>query len=97
MTGRSNPSECGYQAPRPDDIQVMTVGELLAGKRLIIPSQQARLGYDSDGLGLRVWCAGDVSLVQKSAVSIVGTRNVSPHGAARARRLAKELCAPVQN
>ena len=91
MTGRSNPGELGYQAPRPDDIQVMTVGALLGGKRQIIPSQQARLGYDSDGLSLRVFCAGDVSLVQKTAISIVGTRNVSPKGAARARRLAKEL------
>jgi DNA processing protein len=39
-----------------------------------------------------VWCAGDTALLGRAAaVAIVGTRNVSPAGAARARRLAKEL------
>jgi DNA processing protein len=91
MNGHSKRGDGNYSPPEPKDIRVMTVGDLLAGKRQIIPAQQARLGYDADGLGLRVWCTGDVSLVQKTAVSIVGTRNVSPNGAARARRLAKEL------
>lgn len=91
MTERSNPKESRYKPPLPKDIRILTVGDLLAGKRQIIPSQQARLGYDSDGLNLRIWCAGDISLVQKTAVSIVGTRDVSSSGAARARRLAKEL------
>jgi len=91
MNERSKPNDRAYQPPHPDDIRIMTVGELLAGKRQIIPRQQARLGYDAEGLELRVWCAGDVSLIRESAVSIVGTRNASPEGSARARRLAKEL------
>jgi DNA processing protein len=91
MNGRSKPGDGGYRPPNPKDIRVTTVGDLLAGKRQIVPAQQARLGFDADGLDLHVWCAGDVSLVQKTAVSIVGTRNVSPNGAARARRLAEEL------
>jgi DNA processing protein len=91
MTGEAKTVEKGYQPPRPDEVQIMTVGDLLAGRRKIIPSQQARLGYESEGLDLRVWCAGDIALVQKLAVSIVGTREVSPNGAARSRRLAKEL------
>jgi len=38
-----------------------------------------------------IWCAGDTSLLSRKCVAIVGTRKVSPEGAARARRLAKEL------
>jgi DNA processing protein len=80
-----------YQPPPLDDIRIMTVGDLLAGKRQIMPGQQARFGFESEGLELQVWCAGDIELIRKSAVSIVGTRDVSQNGAARARRLAKEL------
>lgn len=38
-----------------------------------------------------VYCAGDLSSLRSPAVAIVGTRKVSAEGAARARRLAKEL------
>jgi DNA processing protein len=91
MRDRSKRDERGYQPPKPNDIRTMTVGELLAGVRKIIPGQQARFGFKAEGLDLPVWCAGDTELVQKRAVSIVGTRNVSSNGAARARRLAREL------
>ena len=40
---------------------------------------------------MRLWCAGERELVQRPCVAIVGTRRVSPEGAARARRLAREL------
>ncbi len=80
-----------YRPPRPESVQRLTVGGLLNGKRPVIPNQQARLGFESEGMALQVWCAGDISLVQRTGVSIVGTRQVSPEGAARARRLAKEL------
>ncbi|HZI05182.1 MAG TPA: DNA-processing protein DprA, partial [Archangium sp.] len=36
---------------------------------------------------------GDLQLVRRPCVAVVGTRNVSPEGAARARRLARELVA----
>lgn len=91
MNGRSRSSERGYQPPKPEDIRFMTVGDLLAGRRTIIPAQQARFGFDGDGLDMRIWCAGNIGLVQKPALSIVGTRSVSPDGAARARRLAREI------
>jgi DNA processing protein len=91
MDKRSSPRDRGYQPPPPENVSIVTVADLLEGKRNIIPNQQARLGYDAEGLELRLWCAGDRSLVQKRAVAIVGTRNVSPNGAARARRLAREL------
>jgi DNA processing protein len=91
MNGHSRRAERSYQPPKPDEIQKLTVGDLLSGRREVIPSQQARLGFEAEGLSLPVWCAGDIQLVQKTAVSIVGTREVSFNGAARARRLAKEL------
>ena len=40
-----------------------------------------------------VYYAGDLSLLKAPAVSIVGTREVSPEGALRARRLSRELVA----
>jgi DNA processing protein len=43
------------------------------------------------GADTRLWYAGDLDLVRRKSVSIVGTRAVSQEGAARARRLAREL------
>lgn len=45
----------------------------------------------SGGNGAKLWLAGDVSLVKLPCVAVVGARRVSREGAARARRLAKEL------
>ena len=71
----------------PSQMQIYTLATLLEGVRTIVPEQQARLGFETE----RLWCAGDVSLVRLPTVAIVGTRKVSPEGAARARRLAREL------
>lgn len=71
----------------PQDVVTLSLASLLDGVRTIVPDQQARLGFAAD----RLWCAGDVSLVRRPAVAIVGTRSVSAEGAARARRLAREL------
>ncbi|WP_206367603.1 DNA-processing protein DprA [Sphingomonas piscis] len=38
-----------------------------------------------------IWCAGHLDSLQAPAVAIVGTRKVSPAGAARARKLARGL------
>lgn len=38
-----------------------------------------------------IWCAGDLDALRAPAVAIVGTRNVSEAGAARARKLARGL------
>jgi DNA processing protein len=40
---------------------------------------------------LPVFTAGNISLLHRICVSVIGTRQVSPDGAARARRLAREL------
>src|SRR5688572_23481648 len=82
-----------YEPPPERSIAVVRLAALLSGVRHIVPEQQARLGFDENASGYTLWCAGDRSLVQRRAVAIVGTRQVSPEGAARARRLARELSA----
>ena len=91
-TGRKK----GSKRPRstylsPPEVKLTTLGSLLNGVRLIPEDQQGRLGFDGGASGLELWCAGDVSLVKRPSVAIVGTRNVSELGAARARKLAREL------
>jgi DNA processing protein len=39
----------------------------------------------------RLWYVGDIGLVRAKTVAVVGSRDTSPQGAARARRLAREL------
>jgi len=76
----------------PGNVVTSTVGELLKGVRDIPENQQERLGIsDSGATGAKVWAAGDLSLLRLPCVAIVGTRKVSRDGAARARRLAREL------
>lgn len=71
--------------------------KLLEGVRKIATTQRARLtlpGLDfpqNDGPPL--FFAGDLSLVRCRCVSVVGSRTVSAEGAARTRRLARELAA----
>ena len=50
------------------------------------------LRTSDDNRDVRVFLAGDQSLLSKPCVSIVGTREVSEEGRVRARRLSRELC-----
>lgn len=75
-----------YARPSAELIRPSTLDDLILGTRTITPEQQTRFHSDS-----RLWCVGDVSLLRQKCVAIVGTREVSPEGAARARRLAREL------
>src|SRR5437879_5981452 len=76
----------------PSTVVTTTIGELLHGIREIPEQHQARFGITPEGgSGVKVWAAGDLSLVKLPCVAIVGARDVSPEGAARARRLAREL------
>lgn len=76
-----------------------TVGmwKLVAGIREIPASQRSRLvlpGFESlavENGGPPLYYSGDLALVKQKCVAIVGSRKVSPDGAARARRLAREL------
>lgn len=74
----------------PSSVVTTTLGELLQDIRRIPENQQERLGGRSDN-GAKLWVAGDLSLVKMSCVAVVGARKVSREGAARARRLAREL------
>jgi DNA processing protein len=67
--------------------------QLLRGRRSLDDVQQHRFGYGEMGDGPSLWCAGDVDLIQRCVVAVVGTREVSPDGAARARKLGRQLAA----
>jgi DNA processing protein len=75
----------------PNEVATSTLGELIFGTRSIPEHQQERMGFKGEGSGPKVWLAGDVSLIRRPCVSVVGAREVSKDGAARTRRLAKEL------
>lgn len=87
---RRKPRDGRYESP--SSIHVTTLGEVLPESRTIPASQQNRLGFAAESpRGARLWCAGDLSLLERPCVAIVGTRDVTPLGAQRAQRLAREL------
>jgi DNA processing protein len=81
-----------YLPPDADAVKIVRLATLLGGRRSVDDQQQHRFGFD-DGqrLGPPLWCAGDTALIERPCVAIVGTRQVSVEGAARARRLARGL------
>lgn len=91
MARKGNSGFVAYRPPPETLVRVTTLGDVIGDVRHITPTQQSRLGFEEDGSDLKIWCAGDVALIKKRSVAIVGTRNVSGAGAARSRRLAREL------
>lgn len=81
----------------PSDWQQLPVRELLSDSSRGVPtSAQLNLitpAPRGDDGQVSVYVAGDVSLLKRPCVSVIGTRKVSSEGAARARRLGKELSA----
>src|SRR5690349_4352507 len=75
--------EAKYTSPPTDLIKLTTLAELIGDIRTVIPEQQDRIETKNE-----LWSVGDTSLLQRKCIAIVGTRNVSKEGAARARRLA---------
>jgi DNA processing protein len=79
----------------PSQWQSAPVSELLAesSRAAVTPAQLHLLasGKRPSDEEMTVFVAGDVTLLKKRCVSIIGTRKVSAEGAARARRLAREL------
>ncbi len=57
-------------------------------KRLALPGVDVPEAHEP-----LVYYAGDIGLVERRCVAVVGARKVSPEGAARARRVARELVA----
>lgn len=90
LSSSSMPHQRPYLPPR--DVVKALLGEILPLSRPIPENQLGRLGFDDvEPGGLHLWCAGHLELLMQPCVAIVGTRDVSPEGAARARRLAREL------
>ena len=81
-------SSSHYHQPPEAAIHIVPFTELLPPWRTVPPDQQSRLSVAPAGT---VWCAGDITLLRQRCVAVVGTREVSPDGASRARRLAREL------
>ena len=73
----------------PAVVTASTLQDLIDGARDIPAREQHRFAFHNGPLNL--WCAGDESLLRSPCVAVVGTRNVSPAGRLRARRVATEL------
>lgn len=79
----------------PENIGQAELGELIAGTGRSLEQQrtQGELFVPVKRDVPAVFYAGDVTLLRRPCVAIVGTRKVTPAGAARARRMARELAA----
>lgn len=76
----------------PPELSIVKLADLLDGVREIPETQQGRLGITlQGGRGIPLWCAGDLSIIRRPCVAVVGARKVSRAGAARTRRLSREL------
>lgn len=83
-----------YMAPPQSIRTVETLDSLVSGIRQIPAKQQERLWIDTNvhhNGAPNLFLAGDSTLLRSPCVAIVGTRQVSREGAARARRLAREV------
>jgi len=80
-----------YQPPPSENVRVVALENLLQGVRPVPEIKQQSLQFTEESSCTKLWCAGDTSIVEKPCVAVVGTRKVSKEGAARARRLAREL------
>ncbi len=80
-----------YEPPNPDVVKVVSLTNLLRHRRSLDRRDQAELTFGKGGPDPELWCVGDTELLQGECVAIVGTREVSLQGVARARRLAREL------
>jgi DNA processing protein len=82
----------------PPHVHSMSLAELVhsTGRTALLPQQFNLLTGRRDDPDAAIYYAGSISLLNRPAVSVVGTREVSEEGRGRARRLARELaCAGV--
>jgi DNA processing protein len=76
----------------PANVGETTLIALVDNLRFVPDGQQVRFGFGGGtSPSMQLWYAGDADLARRVCVAIVGTRKVSAEGAARARRLAREL------
>jgi DNA processing protein len=88
-------SRGGPKYSPPADVRVMSLDDILqkTGRAALADRQLDLLRSGAGMTAVPIYAAGDISLLYSPSVSIVGTREVSEEGAARARRLARELSA----
>lgn len=80
-----------YAAPSPSGIHVTSLSRLLqVGQRTLSADAQLRF-FEADARHRCLYTAGNEDLLRNRCVAVVGTREPSAMGAARARRLAREL------
>jgi DNA processing protein len=84
-----NGSGPGYHAPSDDLVARIPMATLFDGTRSVPDDKLRRLPGYAGG----VFCVGHRELLARKSIAVVGSRKVSREGAARARRLAKELVA----
>ncbi len=89
MSGRAR-QRSEYVPPAPDAVTQLGLEQLVAGVRTL-PRRRQQDSLDAPAAAVPLWCAGDVTLVRHPAVAIIGTRNVTPDGARRARKLGAQL------
>lgn len=75
----------------PPTVNTIPLQRLLDYTGRPMPATQSNLFRDQDDADLDIYYAGDLSLLKRKCVSVIGARDVSADGAARARRVAKEL------
>src|SRR5205085_2676223 len=82
----------GYAAPT--QVQSARLRDLLQSAKRVPEWDGNQLTlFMSAGIdpAMTLFSAGDLALLSRPCVSIVGARNATPHGRARAARLAREL------
>lgn len=79
----------------PEVVETIALGRLLADchRAGLQPKQLSLLSAERQPADVTLYYSGDLKLLDRPAVAIVGAREVSEQGAARARRLARELSA----
>lgn len=83
-----------YHPPNREEVRTITLSELLKGTSRQLPaSEQGAFQFGAPtGYGATLlYLAGNRELLRRPCVAVVGTRKVSREGAARAKRLAREL------
>lgn len=93
-TRRNTPAaqrEPPYAPPPEDATERVSLSRLIGAAGRPLPGDRQRRFFGDREQMASLWCAGDLSLVQRPSVAIVGTRDPTSGGAARARRLAREL------
>ncbi|MER9309774.1 DNA-protecting protein DprA [Mesorhizobium australicum] len=94
---RMNQFEGRAEGPRrgrylaPMNARSIRLSELLLSINRSTNVDQGNLFRDQSDADLDVFYAGDLSLLQRKCVSVIGARDVSENGAARARRVARGL------